>query len=249
VSDKKLGFITSGRENTVVVFDLNSLKIKHKIKTPKDGGKNPDAIIYDPASRKVFAFCAGGDVVVIDPGDLNSPPFSIHVGGKLEYGRADGAGKVFVNNEDKSQIEVIDTKAMKLIDHWPLAPLETPSGLAIDLKNHRLFAVGENQKMAIFDYEKGKLLDTVSIGEGSDGCAFDPKLGVALSSNGDDGTVTVVAETSPGKFRAVQTIKTAKSGRTIVDDPTTSRFYIPATMPSRGRKAAQFGVFVLSTAK
>jgi DNA-binding beta-propeller fold protein YncE len=249
VSDKKLGFITSGRENTVAVFDLHSLKITHKIKTPKGGGKNPDAIIYDSASRKVFAFCAGGDVSVIDPANLDASPFPIHVGGKLEYGRPDGDGKVFVNNEDKSEIEVIDTKTMKLIDHWPLAPLESPSGLAIDLKHHRLFAVGENQKMAILDYENGKLLDTVSIGEGSDGCAFDPKLSVALSSNGDDGTVTVVAETSPGKFAAVQTIKTAKSGRTIVDDPTTSRFYIPATLPAGGRKAAQFGVFVLGPTK
>jgi DNA-binding beta-propeller fold protein YncE len=249
VSDKKRGFITSGRENTVAVFDLHSLKITHKIKTPKGGGKNPDAIIYDPASRKVFAFCAGGDVLVIDPADLNASPFPIHVGGKLEYGRADGNGKVFVNNEDKSEIEVIDTKAMKLIDHWPLAPLETPPGLAIDLKHHRLFAVGENQKMAILDYENGKLLDSVSIGEGSNGCAFDPKLGVAISSNGDDGTVTVVAETSPGKFAAVQTIKTAKSGRTIVDDPTMSRLYIPAILPAHGRKATRFGVLVLGPAK
>jgi DNA-binding beta-propeller fold protein YncE len=249
VTAKKLGFISSGRDNTIAVFDLHSLKITHKIKTPNGGGKNPDAIMYDPASRKVFAFCAGGDVVAIDPANLDSSPLPIHIGGKLEYGRADGAGKVFVNNEDKSEIEVIDTKAMKLIDHWPLAPIEAPSGLAIDLKHHRLFAVGENQKMAILDCQNGKLLGTVSIGEGSDGCAFDPKLGVALSSNGDDGTVTVVAETSPGKFAAVQTIKTAKSGRTIVSDPTKSRFYIPATLPPHGRKAAQFGVFVVGTDK
>ncbi len=249
VSDKKLGFITSGHENAVAVFDLHSLKVTRKIKMPNGGGKNPDPIIYDPASRKVFALCEGGDAVVIDPANIDAPPIPIHIGGALEYGRADGAGKLFVNNEDKSEIEVIDTKTMKLTDHWSLAPLESPSGLAIDLRHHRLFAVGENQKMAILDFQNGNLLATVPIGEGADGCAFDPKLGVAISSNGDDGTVTVVSETSAGEFAVVQTLKTAKSGKTIVDDPTTSHIYIPAKLPAQGRKPAQFGVFVLGTAK
>ncbi len=204
VPGKKFGFISSGGENAVAVFDLHSLTVTQKIKMPVGGGKNPDPIIYDPASRKVFALCEGGDAVVIDPENLDAPPFPIHIGGALEYGRADGAGRIFVNNEDKSEIEVIDSKAMKLTDHWPLAPLKEPSGLAIDLRRHRLFAVGENQKMVIVDLKNGKQLGTVEIGEGADGCAFDPKLGVAISSNGDDGTVTIVAETSPGKFAAVQ---------------------------------------------
>jgi DNA-binding beta-propeller fold protein YncE len=249
VSDKKLGFITSGGENAVVVFDPHSLKIARKVKLQEPGGKNPDPIIYDSASRKVFALCEGGDAVAIDPANLNAPPVAIHVGGALEYGHSDGAGKIFVNNEDKSEIDVIDTKAMKVINHWPLAPLESPSGLAIDLKHHRLFSVGENQKMAIVDFENGKLLGTVDIGKGADGCAFDPKLGVAVSSNGDDGTATVVAETSPGKFGVVQTLKTAKSGATIVDDPMSSRIYIPATVPAQGRRPEQFGVLVLGSAK
>jgi DNA-binding beta-propeller fold protein YncE len=249
VPGKKIGFITSGDENAVAVFDLHSLKVTQKIKMPKGTGDNPDPILYDPASRKVFALCEGGDAVAIDPANLDAPPFPIHIGGSLEYGRADGAGRIFVNNEDKNEIEVIDTKEMKLIDHWPVAPLEKPSGLAIDLKHHRLFSVGENQKMVIIDFNDGKPLGTVDIGAGCDGCAFDPKLGVAVSSNGDDGTATVVAETSAGKFAVVQTVKTAKSGRTIVDDPATSRIYIPATLPAEGRKPRQFGVFILGAAK
>jgi hypothetical protein len=249
VSDKKLGFITSGGENAVAVFDPHSLKITRKIKLQGAGGKNPDPIIYDPASRRVFAFCEGGDAVAIDPANLEAPPIAIHVGGALEYGRADGSGKIFVNNEGKSEIDVIDTMAMKVTDHWSLAPLKEPSGLAIDLKHHRLFSVGENQKMAIVDFDNGKLLGTVEIGEGADGCAFDPKLGVAVSSNGDDGTATVVAETSPGKFGVVQTLKTAKSGATIVDDPTSNRIYIPATVPAQAQQPAQFGVLVLGSGK
>jgi DNA-binding beta-propeller fold protein YncE len=249
VPDKKLGFITSGGENAIAVFDLHSMRITKKIKMPKGGGKDPDPIIYDPASKMVFALCAGGDAVAIDPANLNAPTKSIPCGGKLEYGRADGQGKLFINNEDKSEIEVIDTKAMKLVDHWPLAPVEAPSGLAIDTAHHRLFAVGENKKMVVLDYTTGKAIGSVDIGEGSDGCAFDPKLGVALSSNGDDGTVSVVAESAPGNFEVIETIKTSKSGATIVDDPATSRFYVPAKLPAQKNRPAEFGVFVLGAVK
>jgi hypothetical protein len=132
VPENKLGFVTSGMENAIVVFDLDSFEVKQRIKSPDRLGRSPDAIIYDPASHKVFAFCAGGATVAIDPAHLEAAPVAIDLGGKLEYGRADGGGKLFVNNEDKSEIDVIDTNAMKLIDRWPLAPLESPTGLAID---------------------------------------------------------------------------------------------------------------------
>jgi DNA-binding beta-propeller fold protein YncE len=249
VPGKNLGFITSGKENAVAVFDPQTLKVTRKISMPNESGENPDPIVYDPASRKVFALCEGGDAVVIDPAKLGSPPTAIHCGGALEYGRSDGAGRLFINNEDKSEIDVVDTETMKLTDRWSLAPLETPSGLAIDLKHHRLFSVGENQKMAVIDYDRGKLVATVPIGAGSDGCAFDSALGVALSSNGDDGTVTIVGETSPGKFAVVQTLDTLKSGRTITDDPATNRFYIPAAIPSKAGQPAQFGFLIIGAAK
>ena len=112
----------------------------------------------------MFAFCAGGDVVVIDPADLDAPLVSIPCGGKLEYGRADGTGRIFANNEDTSEIVVIDSKALRVTAHWPVAPATAPTGLAIDLVHHRLFSVGDNQKMAIVDYENGKLVATVAIG-------------------------------------------------------------------------------------
>jgi hypothetical protein len=234
-----------------VVFDLDSFKVKQRIKSPDGIGRGPDAIVYDPASRKVFAFCAGGAALAIDPANFEAPPVAIDLGGKLEYGRADGNGKLFVNNEDKSEIDVVDTKSLKLTDRWSLAPLEAPTGLAIDVDRHRLFSVGKNKIMAIVNYENGKLLATVPIGMGPDGCAFEPKLGssgVALSSNGRDGTVTVVAETSPGKFGVVQTVETAKSGRTIVADPLTSRVYIPA-MLTGAAGSPEFGVLVLGAGK
>jgi DNA-binding beta-propeller fold protein YncE len=251
VSDKNLGFVTSGMENAVVVFDLDSFKVKQRIKSRDGIGRSPDAIVYDSASRKVFALCAGGAALAIDPANLDVPPIAIDLGGKLEYGRADGNGKLFINNEDKSEIDVVDTKALKLTDRWSLAPLEAPSGLAIDVDQRRLFSVGKNKTMAIVSSETGKLLATAPIGAGPDGCEFVSKLGssgVALSSNGRDGTVTVVAETSPGKFSVVQTVETAKSGRTIAADPLTGRIYIPA-MLARGAGSADFGVLVLGANK
>jgi DNA-binding beta-propeller fold protein YncE len=245
--DKNLGFVTSGRENAVAVFDLDTFKVIRKINTPGAGSRNPDAILYDPAAQKVFAFCAGGDAVAIDPANLDAAPVAIPCGGKLEYGQADGAGHVFVNDEDHSQVVVIDSKSLKIADKWPLAPVTGPSGLAIDIAHHRLFSVGRNQKMAILDFDSGKLLATVPIGKGVDGCAFDPKLGVALSANGADGTVTVVRESSPGEFSALQTLPTMKSGRTIANNPQTSQFFIPATLPSEPDAQNPFGIVVVGT--
>jgi DNA-binding beta-propeller fold protein YncE len=245
VTDKNLGFVTSGGENAVVVFDLQTLKSVRKLKTEGNGSKNPDAILYDPASRKVFAFCGAGDAVVIDPENLDSPVVSIPCGGKLEFGQADGAGHVFVNDEDKSEIVVIDSNALKVVNRWPIAPTTGPSGLALDKEHHHLFSVGGNQKMAVIDSENGKLLATVPIGKGVDGCAFDPHLGVALSANGADGTATVVRENSPGEFSAIQTLGTLKTGRTIANNSKTSKFFIPATIPAEGDSPAQFGIVVV----
>ena len=250
VPDKKLGFVTSGRENAVAVFDLENFNVSRKISTTSGGhGQNPDAILYDPASRKVFAFCAGGDAVVIDPANLDAPIVAINCGGKLEFGQSDGAGHVFVNCEDKNEVVVLDSRELKATQHWSVSPATGPSGLAIDPAHHRLYSVGGNEKMAVLDAENGKLLATVPIGKGVDGCAFDPKLGMALSANGGDGTVTVVREDPAGTFTAVQTLTTMKTGRTIADDPKTSKFLIPATIPAKGEAAAGFGIVEVGAAQ
>ena len=250
VADKKLGFATSGRENAVAVFDLDDFKVSQKISTTAGGhGQNPDAILYDPASRKVFAFCAGGDAVVIDPANLSAPPVAVNCGGKLEFGQADGAGHVFVNCEDKSEVVVIDSRELKVAQRWSVAPAASPSGLALDKAHHRLYSVGSNQKMAILDSETGKLMATAPIGKGVDGCAFDAKLGVALSANGGDGTVTVVGEDASGMFTPIQTLTTMKSGRTIANDPKTNQFLIPATIPSASEGMSEFGIAVVGAAQ
>jgi DNA-binding beta-propeller fold protein YncE len=153
---------------------------------------------------------------------------TIPVGGKLEFGVTDGAGRVFVNVEDKNEIAALDAREMKLIAHWPLAGCEEPTGLAIDVAHRRLFAVCGNKKMAVVDAENGRLVATVPIGEGTDGAGFDAERQLAFSSNGGDGTLTVVHEVTPEKFEVVQTVATRKSARTMTVDPKTHAVFLVA---------------------
>lgn len=238
--DQHLGFASSGRDNAVTVFDLKTLKTGKTIKV----GKNPDAICYDPASKHVFAFNhSGGDVSVIDPAALDKDPVTIPVGGALEYGVADGAGHVYVNVEDKNEVVAIDSKANRVLAHWSLAPGEGPTGLAIDTEHHRLFA-GCDKKMIVLDAATGKVLAAVPTGAGVDGVAFDPTLGVAMSANGKDGTITVVKETAAGKFEAVQTPKTLAGARTIAVDGKTHQALLPCNVPD-GKGGQVFGIAVV----
>lgn len=240
VHDHNLGFATSGRGNEVVVFDLKTLQTQRKIKS----GQNPDAILYDPASKKVFAFCGrSGDATVIDPANLDHSPVSLPIGGKLEAGVADGNGRVYVNVEDKNEVVAIDSKALKVLAHWSLAAATEPTGLAIDVEHRRLFA-GCNKMMAVLDADSGKLLATPPIGAGVDGVAFDPQVG-AMSANGGDGTLTVVREGPAGKFTVAQTLPTFKTAKTIAGDPHSHRAYLPATIPGENGGAATFGIVVV----
>lgn len=239
--DQSLGFASNGRDNAVSVFDLKTFKVVKTVKT----GRNPDAILYDPASKHVFSFNhSGGDVTVIDPAALDKDPVTIPVGGTLETGVSDGAGHVFVNVEDKNEVVEIDGKANRVLAHWPLAPGTGPTGLAIDVEHHRLYAGCDNGKMVVLDSESGKVVGTAAIGKGVDGAAYEPTLGVAMSANGQDGTVSVVKETAPGKFEAVQTPKTLKGARTITVDTKQHHALLPCTVPD-GKGGQTFGIAVV----
>ncbi len=217
------GFTSNGRANTLTVFDVKTLKATGEVKT----GTNPDAVLYDPFTQRVFAFNGrSGDVTVVDA-KTNAVAGTIPVGGKLEFGQSDGKGQVFVNVEDKGEIVAIDTKQMKVLAHWPIAPCEEPSGLALDAAHRRLFSVCGNKLMAVVDADTGKVVTTLPIGAGTDGAAFDPATQNAFSSNGE-GTVTVVHGSAPDKFEVVQTLKTQRSARTITFDPKTHSLLLPA---------------------
>jgi DNA-binding beta-propeller fold protein YncE len=234
-----LGFTSDGRGDALSVFDLKTLKTLRKIKA----GRNPDSIIYDPASKRVFAFNhSGGDITIVDPNDLDKEPVTLAVGGTLETGVSDGASHVYVNVEDKSEVVAIDSKEDKVLAHWSVAPGESPTGLAIDTQHHRLFA-GCASLMVVLDAEQGRILATVPTGAGVDGVAFDSQLGVAVSANGRDGTATVVKEGPVGTFKVVQTLTTARGARTITSDPRNHRFYLPCNVATDGQNA--FSVLVV----
>jgi DNA-binding beta-propeller fold protein YncE len=228
------GFISDGRDNSVVVFDIKSMKQTGKIQA----GTNPDAILFDKFSKRVFAFNGrSGNATAIDAKD-DKVAGTIDLGGKPEFAVSDGKGKVFVNLEDKSELVQIDPKALKVVNTWPLAPCESPSGLAIDVDHERLFAGCENETMAIVDGNSGKVITTEKIGKGVDATAFDKGVSQAYSSNGE-GNITVVKEESPDSFSVVETIPTKRSARTMaVDEKTHNLITVAADFEKAPEQAA-----------
>ncbi len=216
----KLGFISDGGANQVVVFDTSTLDVKNKIKT----GTNPDGIVYDPYTKRVFAFNGrSNDVTVIDA-ESGNVAGTIPVGGKPEFPTSDGKGYVYDNIENKNEIVQIDAKNMTVKAHWPVAPCESPSGMAIDAAHHRLFSVCDGKVMAVVDSQTGKVVATPAIGEDPDAAGYDPGTGLAFSSNGD-GTLTVVKQQG-GKYTVAQTVETEKGARTMTVDTRSHKVYL-----------------------
>jgi DNA-binding beta-propeller fold protein YncE len=219
-------FVTSGVDRTVVMFDPATLQV---IKRIRYLGEKPDALQYDPSSGMLFVVNGGatGDVSVIDPASGAIVDTIALGGGKLEEIAFDGRGRGFVNDEEHSVIHVIDSHTHRLVADWPLAPAEAPTGLAIDLKRHRLFAACGNGLLAIVDADSGKLLGTAAIGPEPDGAAFDPRTGRVFTSN-RDATMTVVGQNAAGAYVPLQTVKTESGARTIAVDESTGRLFLPA---------------------
>lgn len=250
-SDLGKGFTSNGRENTVTVFDLKTLKETQKIKL--DGAENPDAILYDPASKRVLTFNGRSKNATVIDAEKGTTVANIPLDGKPEFAAADGKGTVFVNIEDKSELVAIDAKNGKVVNTWPLTGCEEPSGLAIDQKHRRLFSGCHNKVMAIVNADDGKVVATVPIGQGVDANAFDPGTELAFSSNGD-GTLTVVHEDSPEKFKVVQDAQTQRGARTMALDSNTHDVYLvtaefdeqpPAEGQTRPRRTMKPGSFTL----
>jgi len=219
--DAGRGFTSNGREGTVTMFKLDSLEVISKVRV----GENPDAIIYDPASKRVFTFNGKSqDSTVLDAG-TGQVLETIKLDGKPEFAASDGNGEVFVNIEDKSELVAIDSKKLEIKWKWPLAPCTEPSGLSMDRKNRRLFVGCDNKMMAIVDADNGKVLANPAIGDGVDATAFDDETGLAFASCGE-GQLTVVKEASPTKFAAVENVKTQRGARTMALDSKTHNVFL-----------------------
>jgi YVTN family beta-propeller protein len=226
------GFISNGKSNTATIFDLKTLKVISQVKT----GTNPDAILYDPATKRVFAYNGRSNDATVFNSSTGEIAATIALEGKPEFSRTDGNGKVYVNIEDKSEVVEIDSKNLKVTKRFSINPGEEPSGMGFDLKHHRIFSVCSNKIMTVLDTGTGKVIATVPIGERCDGADFDPETGLAFSSNGE-GTLTVVRESSPGKFEVAETVATQSGARTMTIDPKTHNIYLPTalyTTPSEG---------------
>jgi YVTN family beta-propeller protein len=221
--DLNKGFTSNGRDSSVTVFNLQTLLVITKIKVT---GANPDAIVYDSLTHRVFTFNGKSNNSTVIDATTNRVIGTIALDGKPEFSVSDGQGSLFVNIEDKSEVSWIDPVTMKVKETWSLSPGQEPSGMALDKVNHLLFCVCDNKLMVIMNSENGTVLTTVPIGEHVDGCAFDPVLRRAYSSNGE-GTMTVIQEENNNKFSVVENVPTQKGARTIALDKKTHHIYLP----------------------
>ncbi len=221
--DLNKGFITSGRDSSVSIFDTKTLI---EIKRITVTGKGPDAIVYDPFSKHVFVFNGKTNNVTVIDAESNMIVTTIPLDGKPEFPAANGKGLIYDNFEDKSQIAVINTSSNKVEKVWSIAPGEGPTGLALDIENHRLFSVCGNKMMVVLDAETGKVITTLVTGEHTDGAAFDPGLKRAYSANGE-GTLTVVKEGIGDSFSVLANVLTQKGARTITVNKLTHHIYLP----------------------
>jgi len=232
------GFITNGQSNSVTIFDLKTLA---KVGEPQTG-QNPDSVCFEPKTKHIFTFNGRShDSTAIDP-KTNEVITSFALDGKPEECQPDGTGKLYANMEDTSEIVEIDAAKQSVTRRAPLAPCESPSGLAIDIKNRKLFAACDNKMMAVIDIATLKVIATPPIGPGPDGAGFDSGLGLAFTSNGGDATLSVVKQVN-GKYETVENVPTERGARTMTVDSKNHRVYLlaaefgPAPEAAPGKKA------------
>jgi DNA-binding beta-propeller fold protein YncE len=234
-TDLDRGFTSNGKDNSVTIFELSTLKVIGS--TPTE--KKPDGIVYDPASKRVFA--ANGESGSLTPVDaeFGKSLAAIPLGGKPEFVAVDGKGRLFVNIEDKNQLVVVDTKRLTVMHRYDLsASCNEPAGLSIDPATQRLFVGCHNQKMLIVDGDTGKILDTLTIGRGSDATAYDAVAKRAFSSNGD-GTLNVISAVDATHYQLKQTVITMPSARTLAIDPVSHKVFLVAAETEPAEAASQ----------
>jgi len=216
--DGKLGYISDGGGNSVVIFDRSTLQTVATIPV----GANPDGILFEPVTKTVWAFNGRSKNVSVIDTATRKVAATIALPGKPEFPAADGTGIVYDNIEDTNEIVKLDAKTLKMVGGWKLPGLESPSGLVMDTEGKRLFAVCDGKKMAVVDAKSGKLIATPAIGDGPDAAGIDPARKLVFSSNGE-GTLTVVDESN---YKVLQTLTTKPGARTMAYDAATGTVYL-----------------------
>jgi len=228
------GFVSDGQSSTVTIFDLKTLKTIAEVPT----GKKPDAIIYDPATSRVFAFNGGSNSATVIEAKDGKVAGTIDLGGGPEYAAADGKGYVYDNLEDESLVLKINSRTLKVEQRWPTAPCASPSSMAMDPANRRLFLGCRSRVMAVMNADSGQIITTLPIGDHVDATAFDVETRLIFNSNGE-GTVTVIHQDSPDKYSMIETVKTLPRAKTSALDPKTHQLFLSTA------ESGQFEVLVV----
>ena len=215
------GFVSDGQSSTITIFDLKTLSTMAEV----PAGKKPDAIIYDPATQRVFAFNGGSDSATAIQAASGKVAGTIDLGGGPEFAVADGRGNVYDNLEDQNLVLRIDAGSLKVKERWPTAPCASPSSMAIDRPNRRLFLGCRSKVMAVMDADTGRIITTLPIGDHVDATVFDPGTRLIFNSNGE-GTITVIREDGPDQYSVVETVKTLPRAKTMALDPKTHRLFL-----------------------
>ncbi len=215
------GFISDGKASTVLVFDLKSMKVLDQVASPK----GPDAIIFDPATSRVFAFNGESNSATAIDAASGKLAGTVDLGGGPEFAAADGKGYVFNNLEDDSLVLKINSRELKVEQRWPTAPCARPSSMAMDRANRRLFVGCRSKVMAVMDADTGKVIMTLPIGDHVDATAYDADSKLIFNSNGE-GTITVIRQDSPDKYSVVETVQTLPRAKTMALDPKTHQLYL-----------------------
>jgi DNA-binding beta-propeller fold protein YncE len=246
VSNLHRGFVTNGGDATISVFDTNTFATLKKIPVAKD----PDFVFYDPQTKRVLV-CHGdaAAITAIDP-EKEAVIGKVDLGGGAEAAVVNGKGTGFVNLEEEAMVVSFDPKALTVKQKWPIAGCKTPTGLAIDAPNSRLFIGCRSKVLAVMDSETGKVITTLPIGDRVDAVAFDAANKLIFASNGD-GTVSVVRQNSADQYESVGDIQTQKSAKTMAFDPKTKRIFLsaaemetaPAASGQRARTRPKPGTF------
>jgi len=215
------GFVSNGKVSTVTIFDLKTLKPIADVPT----GQKPDAIIYDPATSRVFAFNGGSNSATAVDAATGKVAGTVDLGGGPEFAAADGNGFVYDNLEDESLLLKINSRELKVEQRWPTAPCASPSSMAMDRVNRRLFLGCRSKVMAVVNADNGQVITTLPIGDHVDATAFDPETRLIFNSNGE-GTITVIHQDNPDKYSMVETVKTVPRAKTMALDPKTHRLFL-----------------------
>ena len=228
------GFVSDGQSSTVTIFDLKTLKPIAEVPT----GKKPDAIIYDPATSRVFAFNGGSNSATVIEAKDGKVAGTIDLGGGPEFAAADGNGYVYNNLEDESLVLKINSRTLKVEQRWPTVPCASPSSMAIDRPNRRLFLGCRSKVMAVMNADTGQVITTLPIGDHVDATAFDADTRLIFNSNGE-GTVTVIHQETLDKYSMVETVKTLPRAKTSALDPKTHQLFLSTA------ESGQFEVLVV----